>query len=134
MVTSTRSAIPAGTRVQNVYNLAAFGIHFTTPGSSTLCGLTCLRGTEHLTLDMKVDGRWSSVTVVNQERFTAGHTFQAAQFCPDHIVGCRVVHDRETDQADVVAPGCCSDEIGVVSGPAEHDEQGAAHVAASRGQ
>ena len=77
MVTSTKSAIPAGTRVQNVSNMAAFGIHFTNPGSDTLCGLTCLRGTEHLTLDMKVDGRWSSITVVNPERFTAGHDIES---------------------------------------------------------
>jgi hypothetical protein len=38
-----------------------------------------------------------------------------------HDVGRRVVQDRETDQADVLTPGCRSNKVGVVSGPAEHD-------------
>jgi hypothetical protein len=69
----TTPQYPAGVKVQNVSNLAAFGIHYTTPGSDVLHGLTGLRGTEHLSYDTKIDGRWHSVTVVNPERFTKGY-------------------------------------------------------------
>ena len=73
MPTPKQSSVPAGVKVQNVSNLAAFGIHFTIPDSDTLYGLTALRGTGHLSFDTRIDGRWSSARVVAPERFTNGY-------------------------------------------------------------
>lgn len=73
MATTTQFAVPDGYKVANVSNFAAFGIHYTMPGSDTLYGITVLRGTEHISVDSRVNGTWYTTRVVRPERFTDGH-------------------------------------------------------------
>lgn len=75
--TRTHSSV----KVTNVSGPTVFGIHFTDPDSGALHGLTCLRWTEHLTLDTYLPDlkRWESITVAAPERFTLGQDVNTAK-------------------------------------------------------
>jgi hypothetical protein len=70
---TTATARPATTpKYANVSKPTVFGIYFEAPDSDSLFGLTCLRWTSSLYFDQLHDGAWTSIRVVNPERFTLG--------------------------------------------------------------